>query len=95
MKNLIIILIVAFMEGCSTNTGNTYKTAHVARDSVHHLPNTHFKIVNGVAYYNNQLFTGTAVELFPSGTVAKSVGYLNGLEDNFTTTYYPTGKIES
>lgn len=98
MRNLIIILSL-FIIGCKFNAGNS---SVIQQQSAISIPNKKIvqqdsllRFVNGIYYYNNQLFSGTIENYFPTHQLLSSQTFYNGKEEGWLKTFYPDGKKET
>jgi hypothetical protein len=55
------------------------------------ISNALLRVVNGVQYLGDSLFSGTIESFFPSGTPETSRSFYQGRQEGWSVTYYPNG----
>jgi len=66
--------------------------AEIRIPAIHvNITDTSLRIVNGVQYFGNTLFSGTIESFFPSGDIETSRSFYRGRQEGWSATWYPSG----
>jgi antitoxin component YwqK of YwqJK toxin-antitoxin module len=97
MKNhLCILALLVCSYSCSEqNTGKSNQSKKSAVYLVVQSADTSLHLINGVWYYQQNLFNGTIETHFPSGKVQSLQSFNNGKEEGLLSTYYENGKKDT
>jgi antitoxin component YwqK of YwqJK toxin-antitoxin module len=91
-KTVLLFFCIATINGCTAVTVKQEQPVLLLRLNAADIGLTS---TNGIAYYKNQLLSGTLYSLYPATTdTATKTAYLNGKEHGTWFKYYPSGKLQ-